>query len=307
MLDDLIFFSIDNDAQVKNEAMREVEAILNENCVENEASAELGRRDRFKAFLRTYKDYIKESILKKGGPDQKSLPFFEGILVSIKQRKYIEAFMSMYMVYLKEILSRKLPVHLKYEGMKIGYAVSIEKMILDNVIGTKKDFENIIFASGLVHKDDESKKLRIITQGEELLPFIQQSLKLEFSLKSYFILAQLHEDYVQLTLYQVVAESSPEEQMEAIIFHDEIFYTQNIYDDLCSNMWNNVNQNNQLIEPCKEHLTCDDSVTLELLSLKTKNEFMKNLRCYISNNVRSVQEELFFLYFNILLYVFYRS
>ncbi|GAA5812679.1 hypothetical protein MFLAVUS_006136 [Mucor flavus] len=237
LLDDLKFFSIDNDAQVKNEAMREIEAILNENCVENETSAELGRRDRFKAFLRTYKDSIKESILKKGGPDQKSLPFFE------------------------------------------------EKMLLDNVIGTKKDFENIIFASGLVHKDDEFKKLRIITQGEELLPFIQQSLKLEFSLKSYFVLAQLHEDYVQLTLYQVVAESSPEEQMEAIIFHDEIFYTQNIYDDLCSNMWNNVNQNNQLIEPCKEHITCNDSVTLELLSLKTKNEFMKNLRCYISNNI----------------------
>ncbi|KAG2236272.1 hypothetical protein INT48_008632 [Thamnidium elegans] len=165
-LDDSNFFSVDNDASVKKEVVREVEAILNENFIEKETSVVLRHRDHFNAFLRTYKDYIKKSMFKKVGLDQKSLSFSEGTLVSIKQRKYIKAFLGMYMVYLKEIVSSKLPVHLQYEDMKTGFAVSIEKMVLDNVIGTRKDFEKIVFESGLVQKDDEFQKLRIITQGE---------------------------------------------------------------------------------------------------------------------------------------------
>ncbi|KAI8068756.1 hypothetical protein BDF21DRAFT_425466 [Thamnidium elegans] len=284
-LNDSNFFSVDNDASVKKEVVREVEAILNENFIEKETSVVLRHRDHFNAFLRTYKDYIKKSMFKKVGLNQKSLSFSEGTLVSIKQRKYIKAFLGMYMVYLKEIVSSKLPVHLQYEGMKTGFAVSIEKMVLDNVIGTRKDFEKIVFESGLVQKDDEFQKLRIITQGEGLLPFIQQSLKLGFPLKSYFVLAQLHEEHIQLTLHQVVTDSSLEGQLEAIIFHDEIIYIRNIYDDLCLNMWNNFIQNNQLIQSCKEHTTSNGSVTSELFSLKTKNEFVNNLKWYISNSI----------------------
>ncbi|KAI8047151.1 hypothetical protein BDF21DRAFT_405172 [Thamnidium elegans] len=67
------------------------------------------------------------------------------------------------------------------------------------------------------------KKMAVIKNSEllhkeRLLPVIQQSFKLQFPLKSFFVVAQLHKDYVQLTLNQVVTESgSDHEDQETIV------------------------------------------------------------------------------------------
>ncbi|KAG2233963.1 hypothetical protein INT48_009776 [Thamnidium elegans] len=132
--------------------------------------------------------------------------------------------------------------HTEKSHIKIGYMVSIEKMLLDHVIGNnKRDFQGLVLESGLVPKDDPSKKLRVVTQGEVLLPAIQRlSVQLKFPLKSYFVLAQLHEDYVQLTLNQVV--TSPCSEQESIILQDNIIRIPNIF-------W-------QKIRTCKVSQTC---------------------------------------------------
>ncbi|GAA5798335.1 hypothetical protein HPULCUR_003737 [Helicostylum pulchrum] len=209
-------------------------------------------------------------------------------LISTYKPKYINAFVLMYMIYIKEEILNKLPDHLisDHTDTKIGYAISIEAMLLNNTVGTKNSLQDIIYASGLVPKDDDSKKLRITTQGERILPAIQKSLKLELSLKSYFLVCQLHEDYVQLSLHQVVTTpSSEEEEQESIIVQDETLDIPNIYNSLCTSMWENLVQDSSLIELCEMHITSDYNKILDLLSSKTKTELFANLKSHISDNV----------------------
>ncbi|GAA5815550.1 hypothetical protein MFLAVUS_009062 [Mucor flavus] len=210
------------------------------------------------------------------------------VLVSTNKPKYIKAFILMYMVYLKEEILNKLPYHLISDQLdaKIGYAVSIEAMLLNDTIGTKDNLRDLIYASGLVPNDNDSKKLRITTQGERILPAIQKSLKLEFPLKSYFLLCQLHEDYVQLSLHQVVtASTSEEKEQESVIVQDEIAVIPNIYDSLCASMWRNLVQDSSLIELCEMHNTSDKSKIFGLFSSNIKAEFFANLKVHISDNV----------------------
>ncbi|GAA5812780.1 hypothetical protein MFLAVUS_006238 [Mucor flavus] len=210
------------------------------------------------------------------------------VLVSTNKPKYINAFILMYMIYIKEEILYNLPDHLIFDklDMKIGYTVSIEAMLLNDTIGTKDNLRDIIYASGLVPKDNDSKKLRITTQGERILPAIQKSLKLEFPLKSYFLLCQLHEEYVQLSLHQVVtASTSEEKEQESIIVQDEIAAIQNIYDSLCASMWCNLVQDSSLIELCEMHNTSDKSKIFGLFSSNIKTEFFANLKVHISDNV----------------------
>lgn len=194
------------------------------------------------------------------------------------------------MVYIKESISSNLPVRLTAgnDNINIGYVVSIEMILLDNIIGTKDDLRDIIYTSGLTHSEDNSKKLRIITQGEGYLPTIKEKLKLKLQLGSNFVLVQLHEDYIQLTLNQVVTESDvedKEEEQESIILLDKIIHVQNVYDSLCLNMWNNVLESCGVIQLCDIHDERGDTAETLLFSLRIKKYFMSNIKDYISNKV----------------------
>ncbi|GAA5815403.1 hypothetical protein MFLAVUS_008911 [Mucor flavus] len=246
LLGDLVDFIVDDGDSIKKDLLFEMKAILSKNLSTGEA------------------------------------------LISTSRPKYIKAFIFMYIIYIKEEILNKLPDQQTSDHMdtKIGYAVSIEAMLLNNTIGNKDNLRDIIFASGLVSKDNDSKKLRITTQGERILTAIQKSLRLEFSLRSYFLLCQVHEDYVQLSLHQVVtASTSEEKEQESIIAQDEIVAIPNIYNSLCASMWRNLVQNSSLIELCKMHNTSDKSGILDLFSSKTKKEFFTILRVHISDNV----------------------
>ncbi|GAA5804834.1 hypothetical protein HPULCUR_010342 [Helicostylum pulchrum] len=172
------------------------------------------------------------------------------VLVSTEQKVYIKAFLLMYMTYIKEIISSKLlSDHLNCDAMNIGYAISIEKFLLDGVVDTINDLEKIVYKSGLVPKDDSSKKLRIVTQhGDGILPAIQKYFNLELPLKSYFILAQLHEGHMHLTLNQTVTCPDLKGEQESIIVEDKMVPIENIYDSMCLNVWNNLIENNDLIQ-----------------------------------------------------------
>ncbi|KAI8078354.1 hypothetical protein BDF21DRAFT_420353 [Thamnidium elegans] len=219
-----------------------------------------------------------ESIFHKDGD-------VDDLLASTQQHIYIKAFILLYMIYLKNVISSKLSAIVEsYVDVKIGYDITIEKILLCRLFDTKECLKDIIYASGLIQKDDCSKKLRIITQGERLLPLFQQSLSLPLPLKSFFVVAQLHEDYIQLTLNQVVTESSLEENQQAIIVDDEIIHIPNIYDSLCLNMWNSIVQDISLIKPCTAHKKYSGNELLEVFSLENRAEFASNLQKYISKN-----------------------
>ncbi|KAG2235805.1 hypothetical protein INT48_001031 [Thamnidium elegans] len=213
-------------------------------------------------------------------------------LVSTEQKVYIKAFLLMYMTYIKEIILSKLRDHLNCDDMNIGYAISIEKFLLDGVVETINDFRKIVHTSGLVQKNDRSKKLRIITQGDDILPTIQKYLHLELPLKSYFVLAQLHEGHIQLTLNQTVTCPDLKEEQESIIIEDKMVPIENIYDSLCLNVWNNLIENNDLIKLCDEHNMSDTDGVLDLFSLKTIKEFKSNFKQYISENVPIYNKDL---------------
>ncbi|KAI8078618.1 hypothetical protein BDF21DRAFT_494319 [Thamnidium elegans] len=208
------------------------------------------------------------------------------LLVSIQQQVFIKAFIMIYMIYIKNIISNKLKTiaSLNFD-IKIGYAISIENMVLNYLFGSKEELQDIIYTSGLLQKDDKSSKLRIMTQEEALLPIIQQSLKLPLTLRYFFVLAQLHKDYVQLTLNQIVVESSPQEDQESIIIRNEIIHIPNIYDSLSLSMWNKVVGGSSLIQLCDTHTNPRDKEFLDLFTIQNRKYFRANFKRYISKNI----------------------
>lgn len=218
-------------------------------------------------------------ILNKGFSSQE-------ILISTQDPKYIEAFMLLYFGYINEIVLSGLYTeqpNVDNTRTRIGYLVSMEKRLLNSIVGTKKHLKELVFESGLVKNNDEYKKLRIITQGEGLLPAIQKQIKLELPIKSCFVLAQLHENHVQLTLNQVVTDIGlgDDEAQEAIVLQDEIVSIENMYETLCINMWSNITQNTNLVQFC--YLHCENDETL--FTLIPKNKFTESLREFISTKV----------------------
>ncbi|KAG2235836.1 hypothetical protein INT48_003948 [Thamnidium elegans] len=209
------------------------------------------------------------------------------LLVSTQQQVYIKVFVLIYMIYINVIVSRKTPkITGGNDNIKTGYAITIEKTLLQRLLVTEDELRDIIYASNLVQENDSYKKLRITTQGEGLLPVIQQSFKLSFPLKSFFVVAQLHEDYVQLTLNQVVTEpGSDQEDQETIISQEEIIPIPNIHDSLCFNMWSNITEDSSLIQLCDTHKGYNDNELLDIFSLENQAEFTNNLKEYISKEI----------------------
>ncbi|KAI8094001.1 hypothetical protein BDF21DRAFT_86107 [Thamnidium elegans] len=209
------------------------------------------------------------------------------IMVSIQQQVYIKAFVLIYIIYINVIISRKtLKIAGGNDNIKTGYAITVEKMLLQKLLVTEDELRDMIYASNLVQEDDSYKKLRIITQGEGLLPVIRQSLKLQLPLRSFFVVAQLYEDYVQLTLNQVVTESGLDhEDQETTISQEEIIHIPNIYDSLCFNMWSNITEDSSLIQLCDTHKGYNDNELLDIFSLENQAEFTNNLKEYISKEI----------------------
>ncbi|GAA5805126.1 hypothetical protein HPULCUR_010639 [Helicostylum pulchrum] len=173
-----------------------------------------------------------------------------------------------------------------YDSLNEDIMTEIEdSMLLKRLFGTEDNLRDIVYASNLVQKDDGSKKLRVTTHGEGLFPAIQQSFNLHFPLKSFFVVAQLYEDHVQLTLNQVVTESGLEnEYQEAIIIQEEMIPIPNIYKSLCFNMWNIIEESS-LVQLCDIHEGLDDNELLEIFTLENQAEFTNNLKEYISKNI----------------------
>ncbi|KAG2207975.1 hypothetical protein INT47_010959 [Mucor saturninus] len=200
---------------------------------------------------------------------------------------YIFFFAITYMHSLNKMLENKLEniVGSNWQSNSIWYGVSIDKNLLDTVFGSIKKLEKSLFACGVLQKDDNLRRAKFCTRGEEILPAIQQKLVgLEFNIKAYFIVAQVFSKHIQLTLHQVVILASSEKDAASIIIQDEIIYIDDVYDKLCKTVWSNV-QSNRHVNYCAVHKDMHN-VQYDLESLQVYSDIRQNLKLCVVELVR---------------------
>ncbi|KAI7890889.1 uncharacterized protein EV154DRAFT_234782 [Mucor mucedo] len=160
--------------------------------------------------------------------------------------------------------------------IKIGYIVSIEKCLLDNVFGSKRNLTCLLYKSDILQKADECTISSVLTQGDRILPVIKKELGLELKLKSYSVIAQLHENYVQVTLQQVVNL----DPIMTIIVQDRIIPIDNVSDSLCNSIWKHIVSTKE-INCCTNH-TRKEKGPCDLLSLNNYVKVLGQLKKIIS-------------------------
>lgn len=209
------------------------------------------------------------------------------LIASTQKQKDTQFILLICLAYLSKIIQEKQPKSIGSDT-NIGYVISVDQMLLKRIDTTQDEFKELVYATKLIKKEDSSKKLKFITRGEALLPIFQRHFGLsKLPIKSYFVLAQLHETYIQMTLNQVVNfPFLEEEEQESVIIQDEIIPVQNLYDALCSNAWDYIIHDTNVINLCDTH-TKSNSIQkyFDLLTMETQALFKNNLKRYISNNV----------------------
>ncbi|KAG2210910.1 hypothetical protein INT47_000064 [Mucor saturninus] len=166
-----------------------------------------------------------------------------------------------------------------FDDIKIGYIVSIEKYLLDSVFGSRRNLTRLLYKSDILQKADNCTISSVITQGDRILPVIKKELGLKLKLKSYSVMAQLHENYVQVTLQQVVNL----DPIMTIIVQDKIIPIDNVSDSLCKSIWEHIVSTKE-INCCTNH-TRKEKGLCDLFSL---NNYVK-----ISGQLKKVISEMF--------------
>ncbi|KAI7873149.1 uncharacterized protein EV154DRAFT_103029 [Mucor mucedo] len=192
---------------------------------------------------------------------------------------YMYFFMLTYLHCLNKQIEEKLESNFgkNWQANKIWYGVSIDKNLSDNVFGTINKLEKSFFASGILGKDDGLRKAKLCTRGEEILPAIQHKYQhLDFSLKSYFVVAQISSKHIQLSLHQVVKLASPGKDPASIIIQDEMIQIDDVYDTLCKSIMKSLQVNCQ-VDYCTTHNSEEDT-QYDLQSLEIYNNIYRNLK-----------------------------
>lgn len=175
--------------------------------------------------------------------------------ILIRQREYIQVFLIMYLVYLENLAKKRVKAELSYKENveKFECVMSIKKSLQNKMLGSGDTLKEIFTEGVLATKNNANQKTRITTQGENILPAIQDKLGISLGLKSFFVVAQIQANYVQLTLHQVIKTATEEENACTIIVHDEIIHTDNVYESLCKNIWCHV-QADKESKDCFSHM-----------------------------------------------------
>lgn len=206
-------------------------------------------------------------------------------LISTCQTKYIRLFLMMYLGYLNKLVDNSLPriFGSNWRDKNTGYIISIEKTVMDNVFSSKNNLQKLLSESGILPKLDDCRKTQVITRGERVLSAIQQKLRLKLSLQSYFVVAQLHQTYIQVTLHQVVKIKSPEENETTIMIQDKVIPIENVVDAMCKNIWNQMKLLGG-IDYCTSHKN-EEYSSCNLYSLQNYSDVLEKLKIHISETV----------------------
>ncbi|KAI7891359.1 uncharacterized protein EV154DRAFT_602498 [Mucor mucedo] len=192
---------------------------------------------------------------------------------------YMYFFMITYLHCLNKQIEAKLEsiVGTNWKANNIWYGVSIDKKLLDTVFGSIKKLEKLFFASGIIKKDDDLRKAKFCTCGEEILPAVQHKYQdLDFRLKSYFVVAQVSSKHIQLSLHQVVKLASPGEDPASIIIQDEMIHIDDVYDTLCKSIMKSLQVNCQ-VDYCTTHKSQEDT-QYDFQSFEIFSNIYRNLK-----------------------------
>ncbi|KAI7891569.1 uncharacterized protein EV154DRAFT_507768 [Mucor mucedo] len=204
-------------------------------------------------------------------------------VISLRQSKeFSHLFMLMYLCYVKKVVSDELEEFLKFKWkeVNVGFVMCIQKTVLDSMNISKHELLHELPAiDSIFEETTEKSKLRIMIQGEVVSPAIQQNLKLPLKIKSYFVLAQLYENYVQLTLQHVVKDAdSKSEYVSAIVVEDKIVPIANVNDKLHENIWRHL-----IKVHCKtNHTYKKDDTVCDLFTTEKYKEALKMLKPLVS-------------------------
>lgn len=100
---------------------------------------------------------------------------------------------------------------------------------------------------------------------------------------SYFVVAHLHQTYIQVTLHQVVKTSSAEENTSAIIVKDEIIPIENVNDTLCKHVWDRSKSMGEG-DYCTSHKD-EENIFSDVYTLKNYCNFLERLKLHIFKTV----------------------
>ncbi|KAI7876157.1 uncharacterized protein EV154DRAFT_68438 [Mucor mucedo] len=187
---------------------------------------------------------------------EENLPGIDSYVAIISRDIYKLFLVVSYLFYLNTLIKKRLDMSAKGKWIQknLAYAISVDKWLLDNMFGTKEDLTELLFASGILQRNNHRRKAQIITRGEEILPAIEQKLTdFNFKMKSYFVVSQLHQTYIQLTLHQVVIVSEDETSSTTIIVEDKIIQIEDVYDTLCKTTWGSKIYPTSYIDYCTAH------------------------------------------------------
>ncbi|KAG2192219.1 hypothetical protein INT47_006587 [Mucor saturninus] len=129
-------------------------------------------------------------------------------------------------------------------------------------------------------KDDELRKAKFCARGEEIVTNLQHKYQhLDFSLKSYFVVAQISSKHIQLSLHQVVKLASPGEDPASIIIQDEMVHIDDVYDSLCKSIMTSIQFNCQ-VDYCTTHKNGEDT-QYDFQSFEIYSNIYRNLKPYV--------------------------
>ncbi|KAI7873137.1 uncharacterized protein EV154DRAFT_102363 [Mucor mucedo] len=192
---------------------------------------------------------------------------------------YMYFFMMTYLHCLNKQMEEKLEgaVGTNWRANNVWYGVSIDKKLLDTVFNSIKNLKKSFFGSGILGKNDELRKAKFCTRGEEILPAIQHKYQhLDFRLKSYFVVAQIYSKHIQLSLHQVVKLALPGEDPASIIIQDEMIHIHDVYDTLCKSIMKSLQINCQ-VDYCTTHQSEEDT-QYDFQSFEIYRNIYRNLK-----------------------------
>lgn len=163
--------------------------------------------------------------------------------VYIHQKNYIHLFFIMYLGYIQKLVSNQLNKSFgtKWINKKIAYSMSVEKLLLEDINISKDDIQQLAAISFIPQEKNKQRKLRVITQGDCILPAIQRSLGVEPKILSHFAIVNLYETYIHIAVHHVVKKlDSGENGSSTIIIAEKLIRIKNINDSLCKNIWNTI-------------------------------------------------------------------
>ncbi len=122
----------------------------------------------------------------------------------------------------------------------------------------------------------------MIAQGEHEFSFLQDKAILDLPLKSYYVCAQIQENLIQVSLQQVVVKSvDSTSNLMTVAIKSKTIPMKHIYELMCDNLWNHVQQHSHINKCEKHHLNNAQKEEEKEYSLTDHLKFKEDFMQYI--------------------------